>query len=198
MNKKEFFSVLARELQQLPLEERRKTENFYEELISDSMEDGLSEEEAVARLGDPASIAKEILGENVDLFESVRKTSKSNRVLITILLILGSPIWGSLLFTAIISLLCVYLFIWIPIFILAVLSLSCLGGAVVLMIASPFLMFQNFPLGLVQLGSAFMALGIFFLTLLVVKSCWKMTIKGTVGLTKKTMSLFRRKRGNER
>ena len=194
MNKKEFFSVLVKQLQDLPLEERRRTENFYVELISDSVEDGLTEEEAVAKLGDPVMIAKEILGENVDLFESVKKTSRTNKLLIVVLLILGSPIWGSLLFAGLTILMCVYLFIWIPIFVLTVSSLSCLGGAVLLMVTSPFLMFHNLPLGLVQLGSGFLALGIFLLTLLLMKACWRMTIKATKGLTDKIIKIFRRKR----
>lgn len=195
MNKKEFFSILVKELQDLPLEERRKTENFYEELISDSMEDGLSEEEAVARLGDPTAIAREILGETVDIFETVKKTSTTSRIWIAVLLILGFPIWGSLLFAVLMLLLCVYMFIWIPIFILVVLCLSCLGGAIVLMAASPFLMFHNLPLGLVQFGFGLIMLGIFLISLLFMKRCWKMTLNGTKGLTKKIIGLFRRKRG---
>ena len=58
MNKAEFLDALRRALSQLPPEELDKQIAYYEELFADMQEDGLSEEEAAAKLGDPAQIAR--------------------------------------------------------------------------------------------------------------------------------------------
>jgi|GEM_PF-6468071 len=63
MNKYEFLYRLQRSLGSLPEAERTEHCAFYEELISDMMEDGIPEEEAVARLGEPEALAGTILRE---------------------------------------------------------------------------------------------------------------------------------------
>ena len=63
MKKYEFLYRLQQGLASLPEAERSGHCGFYEELISDMMEDGISEEEAVARLGDPNELAGSILRE---------------------------------------------------------------------------------------------------------------------------------------
>ena len=50
MTKKEFLARLRRGLAQLPPEEREERLAFYSEMIDDRMEEGLSEQEAVASL----------------------------------------------------------------------------------------------------------------------------------------------------
>ena len=61
MNKQEFLRQLAAQLHSLPQSEIQKSLDYYEELIDDNVEDGRSEEEAVAALGDPKEIADGIL-----------------------------------------------------------------------------------------------------------------------------------------
>ena len=51
MNKAEFLDTLRRALSQLPPEELEKQIAYYEELFADMREDGLSEQEAAAKLG---------------------------------------------------------------------------------------------------------------------------------------------------
>ena len=48
MNKQEFLSALQNALAGLPKKDRQKTLAFYSEMIDDRMEDGMTEEEAVA------------------------------------------------------------------------------------------------------------------------------------------------------
>ena len=50
MTKTEFFAALDALLEHLPEEERKKTLDYYEEAIADRMDDGMTEEEAVAAL----------------------------------------------------------------------------------------------------------------------------------------------------
>jgi uncharacterized membrane protein len=51
MNKQEFLKCLREGLAGLPQEDVERAIDFYEEMIDDRMEDGLTEEEAVASLG---------------------------------------------------------------------------------------------------------------------------------------------------
>ena len=60
MNRSEFLEALAKRLQEIPTAEREKSLQYYDEIIRDRIEDGVSEEEAVLALGDLDSIVKEI------------------------------------------------------------------------------------------------------------------------------------------
>jgi len=51
MNKQEFIEALYRRLSDLPWQDVEERLNFYGEMIEDHMEEGLSEEEAVASMG---------------------------------------------------------------------------------------------------------------------------------------------------
>lgn len=61
MNKREFLNCLEMELRSLPEAERNQMRMYYSEMISDKMEEGKTEEEAVAELKRPQYIAEEIL-----------------------------------------------------------------------------------------------------------------------------------------
>lgn len=65
MKKDEFYIKLANSLQDVSLDEQQKVLDYYEELISDRMDSGMSEEEAVGSLGDPEKLAKEALADIV-------------------------------------------------------------------------------------------------------------------------------------
>ncbi|MBQ7920053.1 MAG: hypothetical protein IJ324_08960 [Lachnospiraceae bacterium] len=61
MNKKKFLRALARELRKLKREERNKYLEYYDEIISDIVESGVTEEEAIQRQGSITKIAEDIL-----------------------------------------------------------------------------------------------------------------------------------------
>ena len=61
MNKTDFLNALRKELKGLKPSEVRRNLSYYDELISDMAENGLTEEEAVSRIGSPAKAAGEIL-----------------------------------------------------------------------------------------------------------------------------------------
>ena len=61
MNKNTFLKELRRRLKGLKKKEREKYIAYYEEMIADIMESGVTEEEAVKRQGNPREIAAEIL-----------------------------------------------------------------------------------------------------------------------------------------
>lgn len=61
MTKSEFLELLEKNLKALSVEERNKTITYYNEMISDMIDSGLTQEQAVAKLGKPTDIAKEIV-----------------------------------------------------------------------------------------------------------------------------------------
>ncbi|MFQ7526691.1 MAG: HAAS signaling domain-containing protein [Mediterraneibacter gnavus] len=64
MKKEQFIKNLRYSLRKLKKDEREKYLAYYEEIISDMIENGVSEEEAVAHQGETKEIAEEILREN--------------------------------------------------------------------------------------------------------------------------------------
>lgn len=64
MKKEQFIKNLRYSLRKLKKDEREKYLAYYEEIISDMIENGVSEEEAVAHQGGTKEIAEEILREN--------------------------------------------------------------------------------------------------------------------------------------
>lgn len=63
MNKREFLAKLEKALSRLNREERKRQLDYYEEIINDRIEEGMSEEEAVHRMGTVQGVAAKILSE---------------------------------------------------------------------------------------------------------------------------------------
>lgn len=186
MTKQMFLNQLAGELHRMPQEERFRTLSYYDELVDDRIEDGQSEEEAVASLGDPGQVAREILGEE----EASVSTKTGRKVWLIVLLVLGFPLWGSLLLAGICLLLSIYLLLFVPTLVLGALALGFLAAAVMGVLGTPFLIFDQgifaggLPAGVFQLGlsvallglSILSAVGLYFMvkgTVKVSKSLWR-------------------------
>ena len=108
MNKRAFLRALSRELRGLPRGERAASLDYYGEMIQDRMEEGLSEEEAVARLGSADEIARQILESN----GPKEKSSGRAPVWMIALIVLGSPVWLALLFAVLAVMLAAYIVAW--------------------------------------------------------------------------------------
>ena len=63
MTEKQFLKALRKALRGLPAAERKDALSYYSELIHDSMESGMTEQDAVASLGSVEEIAAGLLGE---------------------------------------------------------------------------------------------------------------------------------------
>ena len=96
MDKKEFIKALKKELSSLSRQEKAEHLGFYSEMIDDKMEEGLTEAEAVASVGHPADIAKEILDDAKTEAMGIKEKRKLRGWEILVL-VLGSPLWASLL-----------------------------------------------------------------------------------------------------
>lgn len=118
MTKLEFLTALAGRLAMLAGDERQKTLDFYGEMIDDRMEEGMSEEEAVASLEPVEEIAQEILCDQPlpDLLQArtdaASKAPRRRSALQITLIILGFPLWFPLLLAGGIVVLALYLVVW--------------------------------------------------------------------------------------
>lgn len=194
MTKKEFLSALEGRLSGLSREDITERLAFYSEAIDDRLEDGLTEEEAVAQLGTADVIAAQIVNDT----EQPQKAPKKRRMgaLEIVLLVLGSPVWISLLaafFSVVISLYAaiwsVVIALWATEIALTASFVGCLAGGVVLICV------HNLYGGLAALSAGLICGG---LAIFAIYGCTAMT-KWTAKLTKNSalwiVGLFVRKEG---
>lgn len=184
MTKMEFLLDLTGKLSPLPWEEIADRWDYYSEMIDDRMEDGLSEEEAVAELGTVEEVAAQILSD-IPLSTLVKEKIKSKRRLRAweiVLLALGSPIWLSLLIAAFAVVLSLYFVSWAviislwAIFIsLVVCTLGCIAGGILLAV------FGGRLAGIAMLAAGILCAG---LSIFMFFGC-KAATKGILLLTKK-------------
>ena len=126
MNKAEFTQQLQTSLIGLSQEDINRSVDYYTEMIDDRVEDGMTEEDAVAALGSIAEIRSKIL-EEVPITKIVKEKITPKRSFSAgeiILLVLGFPLWLPLLLTAIIVGLVLYMTFWIIILSLYVVDFS--------------------------------------------------------------------------
>lgn len=185
MNKQEFLSRLGKELSGLPQRDIEECLVFYSELIEDRIEEGLSEEEAVLAVGSIEEIASQTLA-NIPLSKIAKERIKPKRRLkaweIT-LLIIGSPLWFSLLVAAAAMLISIYAVIWCAIISLWAVfaSLACCaiaGVAAGIIIAIK----SNALSGIAIIGAAIICAGI---SIIMFYGC-KAATKGVLKITVKT------------
>ena len=183
MTKLQFLLSLNEKLSTLPKEEAEERLRFYSEMIEDRMEEGLTEEEAVAAVGSVEEIAADV---------APTKNEKPKRRLKTweiVLLVAGSPIWFSLLVAAFAVALSLYVSLWAVIVSLWA-TFGAVAGCILGCIAAGigFFLYGSIPSGMAMLGAgcvcAGVAIALFF-------GC-KAATKGTVLLTKQ---IFTRKGG---
>lgn len=113
MTRDEFLGRLGELLACLPAEQVEETKAFYAEAIADRMEDGMSEEEAVAAMGTPGEVAEATLDDLPAVPRAIAKTLRRSTVLLWVLTIVGSPVWVPLLAAFAAVAVTVYICIWV-------------------------------------------------------------------------------------
>ena len=114
MRKQAFLDQLRGRLGGIPEAELNERLTFYSEAIDDRVEEGLTEEEAVAAMGSVEEIAEQIIAE-IPLSKLAKERIKPKRrlgVMAILLIILGSPIWLSLGIAAAVVMLSLYAVLW--------------------------------------------------------------------------------------
>ena len=114
MKKEEFLNRLKRRLYDLPRRDVKERVIFYSEMIDDRMEEGLSEAEAVEGIGSVNSIAEQIIDETPMLEIAKEKMRRKRRLKgwEIAMLIVGSPLWISLVLCLFSVLLSIFVAVW--------------------------------------------------------------------------------------
>ena len=186
MTKQEFTAALRSRLSGLPREDMERSIEFYCEMIDDRMEDGLTEEDAVSQVGSVEEVAAQITSD-IPLSRLVKEKVRPKRNLQAweiVLLVLGSPIWLSLLVAAFVVVLSAYVVIWsvvISLWSVAVAVAACVvGGA----FSAAVLAIQgDIWIGVAMLGAALVCAGI---SILLFAAC-KEVSRAMLLLTKKIL-----------
>lgn len=114
MTKEIFLHQLRIRLTRLPEAEIQQHLDYYSEIIDDMLEDGISEEEAIASFGSVDEVAQAIL-QDTPLTTLVKQTARPKKgwtAPAIILAVIGSPIWVPLAIAAIAVVLAVFVAIW--------------------------------------------------------------------------------------
>ena len=159
----EFLDALRELLKGMPPKEREESIAYYREMIEDRIEDGATEQDAVAAVGTPEQAAEQIL-RDTPITKLVKERVKPKRRLAAweiVLLILGSPVWVPLLVAAIVVVLSLYVVLWSLVISLYAVMVACLATGIVGVVY--FFMFcvgGNFGAALVLLGAGIALIGI--------------------------------------
>ncbi len=114
VTKIEFLQAVQTRLHGLSKADIERSLDFYREMIEDRMEEGISEEEAVAAMGRADDVARDILLDT-PLPKLVKAKTAKNRQWRTweiLLLVFGSPLWASLLIASAAVIFSVYVVMW--------------------------------------------------------------------------------------
>ena len=181
MKKEDFLLELRSQLVGLPKEDVDDRIGFYSEMIDDRIDEGKSEEEAVAEIGGVDRVVNDI-AQDVPLTKLVKervKPKRSLKVWEIILIIASFPIWLPLLLVAFILLLVAFFLLWILVFVTYTVETSLVvasvGGTI-----SFFGGLFNGEFNPIMLGASIMCAGG---AALLIFGCIGAT-KGTIKLTK--------------
>ena len=114
MNKQKFINTLEKRLVGLPQKDIDDRISFYSEMIDDYMEEGLSEKDAISKIGSIEEVVSQLVADT-PLTKIVKERIQPKRKLSAleiILLVLGSPIWLSVFITVFAVILSIYAAFW--------------------------------------------------------------------------------------
>lgn len=197
MTKNEFSEQLKQTLVRrgLSYEEAAKSAEFYLEMIDDRIEDGMSEEDAVAALGSIEEIAEQILydlplGVLVKSKIQNNKKRNGNPALVIVLAVIGFPIWFPILMAALAVVLSMYLVIGALVFaVFAVVAAVGISG-IAMLPAACFLFSENLAAALGLIGAGLLLAGTAFLLYFPAKYAAKGLVWLTKALARGVKSLF--------
>ena len=89
MTKREYLEKLARGLRPLPKEERRRQLDYYEEMLSDRLDEGLDEADAVAAMDPPETVIDRVLRDYTASGRPLRRHSAAFWIVLGVALMLA-------------------------------------------------------------------------------------------------------------
>ena len=190
MTREIFLNSLREKLKGLSPEDIEDRISFYYEMIDDMMDEGKTEEEAVAQIGTVDDVVYEI-AQDTPLAKLVKERIKPKRKLAAweiVLLVLGFPLWFPLALTAAILCLVFYILFWVLVIVAYAVESSLVIGSIAFLIAGIANLFTGGP-ALMSFGVALLCGGggaLFFFV------CWYVT-KWTIKAHKKVFTKIKAK-----
>ena len=202
MSRDAFIGELRHRMAGLPQETVERTVEYYGELIADSMEDGLTEEEAVARLGSLEEIVASVVKDTplTQIVQTRVQEGKKKGISgwVILLLVLGAPVWLPVLIAVLAVLFALFIALWAVVIALwAVVAAVILTGLAAMVAGVVELCRLHLPQGLVLLGGGLVCLGLCALLFLLMKLITVGTVKLCKWLWVGIKSLFVGKKSKE-
>ena len=202
MSRDAFIGELRHRMAGLPQETVERTVEYYGELIADSVEDGLTEEEAVARLGSLDEIVASVVKDTplAQIVQTRVREGKKKGISgwVILLLVLGAPVWLPLLIAVLAVLFALFIALWAVVIALwAVVAAVILTGLAAMVAGVVELCRLHLPQGLVLLGGGLVCLGLCALLYLLMKLITVGTVKLCKWLWVGVKSLFVGKKSKE-
>lgn len=192
MNKQEFITLLEKKLSGIPQEDINKTLDYYNEIILDKIDEGISEEEAVNSLGSIDEIIDQTLKE-ISFPKLVKEKLNLNRKLQTweiVLICATSIFWVPLLIVLLSVILVVYICIWSGVIALGASSITCLATSLVAVLGIIDIVTLNISSGIFSIGIGLAMLGCGLLLGLLTLKLSKVMVLICKKLVLKCKSLF--------
>ena len=196
MKREEYLDRIRALLQNLPPEDLERSLAFYAESIADRMEDGMSEEEAVASMESPEEAANAILLEQpLPTLVKVRvKERRQLSALEILLLVLGFPLWLPLLLTALVLVFTFILLAWVLVLVPASVCLALGVSAIAVLFAGVLSLTKiTLPALLAAPGAALILAGLAILAGFLVVGTLRLALIVTRALVRGLKSLLIRK-----
>ena len=177
MTKEEFLRTLKAELEKQSISNIESMIEYYDEMICDRMEDGMSEEAAVESMDSiPEIVHEAVLDKSVPALVKERvKKSRENAEksgwgwLWITLAIIGFPIWLPLVLTAVILAFTFFIVFWVLVATLFIILLAFgISGIACLIAIVPALIYSGIPTAIASVGAGLVLIG---LTVLIWKPC---------------------------
>ncbi len=184
MTKLSFLMTLHDKLSGLPQSDVEERLRFYSEMIEDRIEEGLTEEEAVAAVGSVEDIAAQIISDISPAPATAKpvKSKQNRKVWEIVLLILGFPVWFPLLIAGAAVAFSLYVSLWAVIISLWAVFASLVACAFAGILTGIVFTFGiNKHAGIAMIGAGILCTG---LAILLFIGCNALT-KGTLSLTKR-------------
>ena len=202
MSRDAFIGELRHRMAGLPQQTVERTVEYYGELIADSVEDGLTEEEAVSRLGSLDEIVASVVKDTplAQIVQTRVQEGKKKGISgwVILLLVLGAPVWLPVLIAVLAVLFALFIALWAVVIALwAVVAAVILAGIAAIAGGIVELCRLHLAQGLVLLGGGLVCLGLCALLFLLMKLITVGTVKLCRWLWVGIKSLFVGKKSKE-
>lgn len=181
MNKQEFLSKLRSELEKRSVNNIDSMIDFYDEMICDRVEEGMSEEDAIASMDSISNIVDEaVLDKTIPVLVKERVTKSHNKAkkdghlwLWITLAVLGFPVWFPIAITFAAVILVLFIVLWALVITLFAIFVGFIAAAVGCLLIPFYAYAFSWPSLVLCLGGALLLGGIALLLWNPIKSAAK-------------------------